>query len=117
MAPKGSLLYSDLKLVNGIFRLPEFCKHSCAVIWTKAPNRTTQQASTNFNISGNGTVGGTLSGNIVNATTQFNIGGNRVFSIGGTDNTFIGRAAGLNKISGGENCSLAAMQAAANKKA
>jgi hypothetical protein len=38
-------------------------------------NTSTQQSSSNFNISGNGTAGGTLSGNVVNATTQLNVGG------------------------------------------
>ena len=41
-------------------------------------NGTTQQASANFNISGNGTAGGTLSGGTVNAATQFNLNGNRL---------------------------------------
>src|ERR1051325_6185239 len=41
---------------------------------------TSQQPSSNFNISGNGIAGGTLSGNVVNATTQYNIGGLRVLS-------------------------------------
>ncbi len=41
-------------------------------------NTTSPQSSSNFNISGDGTVGGTLSGNIVSAATQFNIGGTRV---------------------------------------
>jgi len=45
-------------------------------------NTTSPQASSNFNISGNGTIGGTLSGNIVNAATQFNIAGRRILSIG-----------------------------------
>jgi FtsZ-binding cell division protein ZapB len=57
-------------------------------------NRTTQQTSTNFNISGNGTAGGTLTGNIVNATTQFNLNNNRILSIGGTENIFAGAGAG-----------------------
>src|SRR6266568_3692095 len=44
-------------------------------------NTTSLQGSTaNFNISGNGTAGGTLSGNIVNGATQYNIGGSRVLS-------------------------------------
>src|SRR5262245_44572803 len=43
-------------------------------------NSTTRQASSNFNISGNGTSGGTLSGNIVNADTQYNFFGIRVLS-------------------------------------
>jgi endosialidase-like protein len=68
------------------------------------------QASSNFNISGSGTVGGNLSANAVNATTQFNINGNRILSLpsgnlllgtglgqfltSGAENTFIGTAAG-----------------------
>jgi len=58
--------------------------------------------SANFNISGNGTVAGTLSGNVVNATAQYNMGGNRVLTVGGagTDpqsinsNIFVGFGAG-----------------------
>jgi len=54
----------------------------------------------NFNISGNGTVAGTLSGGIVNATTQFNIGSNRFLSVGGVggfanSNTSAGIGAGI----------------------
>lgn len=48
------------------------------------------QAGSNFNISGNGTAGGTISGNIVNATTQYNIGGSAFLSTTGTNNTFVG---------------------------
>lgn len=44
-------------------------------------NSTSQQAATNFNISGNGTAGGTLSGNTVNAATQYNLGGQKVLSL------------------------------------
>jgi hypothetical protein len=44
-------------------------------------NTTSPQSSSNFNISGNGTAGGTLSGNIISATTQFNLGGNRILSM------------------------------------
>src|SRR6185436_17528421 len=36
-------------------------------------NTTNQQTSSNFNISGDGTAGGTLSGNAMNAVTQYNI--------------------------------------------
>ncbi len=55
--------------------------------------------SANFNVSGNGTVGGTLSGSIVNAATQFNIGGIRAFGVSGSSqepnsNTFAGDGAG-----------------------
>jgi hypothetical protein len=55
---------------------------------------TQNQQAANFNISGNGTVGGTLSANLVNAVTQYNLGGKRVLSVAGTDNTFAGVSAG-----------------------
>ena len=82
-------------------------------------NRVTPQASTNFHISGNGTVDGTLRGDVVLADTQFNIGLNRIlfgdtsfntfsgFGSGsqntGTHNSFIGRNAGFNNIGGDHN--------------
>src|SRR5262249_12550264 len=53
-------------------------------------NTTSVQVSSNFNIIGNGTAGGTLSGNIVNAITQYNIGGVKVLSAPGTGNIFAG---------------------------
>jgi len=46
-------------------------------------NSTSQQAATNFNISGNGTAGGTLSGNTVNAASQYNLGGQTVLGVAG----------------------------------
>jgi hypothetical protein len=59
-------------------------------------NGTTPQATSNFNVSGSGTA------NIFNAATQYNIGGNRVLSNGGTNNLFAGINAGaLN--TGGSN--------------
>jgi hypothetical protein len=77
-------------------------------------NSTAQQLLSNFNVSGSGVVGGTLSGGIVNAATQFNIGGNRVFGVGGSNisvgvesgpatqsslnNTFFGYRAGSNSL-------------------
>lgn len=67
-------------------------------------NRTSPQASTNFNISGNGTAGGTLTGNIVSATTQYNIGANRFLSNGGdTRNVFAGVNAGSSNTTGFSN--------------
>ncbi len=72
-------------------------------------NQTAQQASANFNISGSGTAGGTLSGNTVNATAGYTIAGNRVLTAGsgnifagfgagqadtGTNNAFVGQNAG-----------------------
>ncbi len=64
-------------------------------------NTISPQAASNFNISGNGTAGGTLSANAVNATTQYNIGGNRVLSIPGSFNLFTGIGAGTNTTAGG----------------
>ena len=52
-----------------------------------------------FNISGDGTAAGTLSANVVNAATQFNLNGNRMLSSSGagqgaTSNTFAGVGTG-----------------------
>lgn len=66
-------------------------------------NTTTTQATSNFNISGNGTVGGTLSGNIVNAATGFNIGGSRVFITDGISNIFAGKNTGSANTTGLSN--------------
>lgn len=66
-------------------------------------NTSTQQAATNFNVSGNGTAGGTLTGSIVSATTQFNIGLSRVLSSPGAFNFFAGNGAGQLNSSGTSN--------------
>lgn len=66
-------------------------------------NSSLTQPASNFNISGNGTAGGTLSGNAVNATTQFNLNAIRVLSSGGTDNLFAGAGAGAANPSGTSN--------------
>ena len=63
-------------------------------------NGTSQQAASNFNISGAGTAGGTLSGNMVNATTQYNLNGNRVLTSVGTENLFVGLSAGTSHTTG-----------------
>lgn len=65
-------------------------------------NTTTQQSSSAFNISGDGTVGGTLTGNTVNANAQFNISGNRILSAPG-GNLFAGFDAGRANNSGTNN--------------
>jgi hypothetical protein len=57
-------------------------------------NTTSPQASSNFNISGTGTAG------ILNATTQFNIGGSRVLSAGSGGNLFVGPFTGSQNASG-----------------
>ncbi len=66
-------------------------------------NTTSPQAASNFNISGNGTAGGTLTGNIVNATTQFNIGVNHALSFGNASGVFAGRLAGASNTTGSGN--------------
>jgi hypothetical protein len=76
-------------------------------------NTTSQQPGSNFNISGDGTAAGTLSANVVNATTQYNLGGQRVLSVGAdsvsvgintgrasNSNLFFGVSAGQNNSSG-----------------
>jgi len=57
-------------------------------------NGTSQQTTSNFNISGNGTAGGTLSGNAVNSTTQYNINDIPVLSNAGFANVFAGGGSG-----------------------
>ena len=58
-------------------------------------NTTSPQSSSNFNISGNGTAGATLSGNAVNAATQYNLGGSRILSSpASTANLYVGIGAG-----------------------
>jgi len=57
-------------------------------------NRTTIQTSTNFSISGDGSVGGILTGGTVSATTQYNFGPNRLIGKVGTNNLFFGTLAG-----------------------
>jgi hypothetical protein len=57
-------------------------------------NTSTQQAPADFNISGNGTAGGTLSAAVVNAATWYEIDRQRVLSVAGTNNTFVGVNAG-----------------------
>ncbi len=52
------------------------------------------QSSSNFAISGNGTAGGSLSANVVNSATQYNIGNNRILSVAGNFNLFVGNSAG-----------------------
>lgn len=66
-------------------------------------NTNVPQLATNFSISGNGSVGGILSGNIVNAETQVSIGGSRVLSMPGVANIFAGVNAGGGNTTGTDN--------------
>ena len=89
------VLGSDPRLTNPRTPLPGSANY--------IQNGTNQQGSTNFNISGDGTAGGTLTGNIVNATTHLNIGGFPVLKSPGGFNTFAGLQAGLNITTGEKN--------------
>ena len=60
-------------------------------------NTTSPQTTANFNIDGTGAA------NVFNAQTQFNIGGNRVFSIAGTSNVLAGVNAGTVNTTGFQN--------------
>lgn len=60
-------------------------------------NTMTQQAGANFNIGGSG------ASDIFNATTQYNLGGNRVLSNAGTRNIFAGVGAGQANTLGTDN--------------
>ena len=66
-------------------------------------NSTSPQAASNFNVSGRGTVGGTLSGNIVDTATQFNIRGTRILGVAGEFSTFAGFTAGMSNTFGDAN--------------
>jgi len=66
-------------------------------------NTTLQQTSTNFNISGSGTAGGTLSGNVVNATTHYTLGNQIVLTNAGNANLFAGGGAGISNTTGTGN--------------
>jgi len=75
-------------------------------------NGTTPQTS-NFNITGDGTVGGTLKGNVVNATTQFNINGQGILRTGTNSDLYVGLAAGPPNF-GGFNTFVGTVAGAAN---
>lgn len=60
-------------------------------------NSTNLQSASNFNIGGNGTA------NILNATTQFNLGGSRILAQPGVNNLFAGNSAGQNNNTGNGN--------------
>ena len=67
-------------------------------------NSNSPQASANFNISGSGTAGGTLTGSVVAAATQFNLRGERFLAAeAASGNTFAGIFAGRSNPSGNRN--------------
>ncbi len=67
-------------------------------------NGTTTQTGASFNIDGNGTVGGTLSGNAVNSARGFQIAGKTMFNVNpGIENIAIGDGAGNSSATGGQS--------------
>ncbi|MDQ4122264.1 MAG: hypothetical protein M3209_12565 [Acidobacteriota bacterium] len=60
-------------------------------------SRTTQQPSSNFNISGTGMA------DIFDAAISYNLRGDRVLSVNGTDNVFVGISAGSSNTTGYDN--------------
>ncbi len=66
-------------------------------------NTNVQQAASNFNISGDGIAGGTLSASSINAVTQYYISGSRVLSVLGLNNVFAGVGAGQSNTTGAGN--------------
>lgn len=63
-------------------------------------NATAAQATANFNISGGGTLGGTLSANLVNSVTNYRIGGTTVFSTPNTTSVVAGQLSNHSVTSG-----------------
>ena len=75
-------------------------------------NTTTPQVS-NFNINGNGTTAGTLTGGVVNAVAQYNLGGQRILTTFNS-NLFIGNNTGLaNLTTGGDGSTFVGTNAGA----
>ncbi len=68
-----------------------------------AANFVQQDAGGNVSIAGNFTVNGLLSLNTVNAQTEYQIGGQRIFGNAGTNNLFAGIGAGQSNTSGYDN--------------
>ena len=66
-------------------------------------NTAVQQASSSFNVSGSGVVGGTLTANVVTSATQFNIGVSRALALGTSTSIFAGRNAGISNTTGSGN--------------
>ena len=71
-------------------------------------NTSSPQSSSNFNVSGTGT------GNILNATTQFNLNGSRFIAVAGTKNTFVGLGTGAANAGGSSGSFFGAAAGASN---
>lgn len=87
VAANQYVVTTDTRMTDARNPLP----NSANYIWNQ---NSVQQPLSNFVISGNGSIGGTLAANVVRAETQFNIGGNRILSNPGSNNLFAGVGAG-----------------------
>jgi hypothetical protein len=76
-------------------------------------NTLSQQSGSNFNIDGSAIVGGLLSGNTVNATTQYSLGTSRVLGYDAS-NLFVGFNAGNTNTTGTFNLSVGSSAGNAN---
>lgn len=63
-------------------------------------NGTATQSGANFNIDGNGSVGGTLTGKVVNSTNGYQIGSTTVISNNSVNDLILGANAGNNTMTG-----------------
>ncbi len=76
-------------------------------------NGTSPQSSASFNVDGDGTVGGTLTGNTaVNTTGAYQINGTPMLQFVLNDDLFLGRSAGSQITTGGRNVFLGALAGA-----
>ncbi len=63
-------------------------------------NGSATQSSATFNIDGNGTVGGTLAGQLVNSTNGYQIGGSTLLNTNSVNDVILGVGAGNSSITG-----------------
>ena len=102
--------FSDTRLSGNIPRLS--VGNTFAGNNTFSGDNTFSGSSNTF--TGNQTVNGTLSGGVVNAATQFNLGGSRIFYSPGATNLFAGFGAGGTSNTGASNAFFGTSAGAAN---
>ena len=94
VAASGYVLMNDSRLSDERNPLPNSPNY--------INNTTVQQAASNFNVSGSGTLGGALTANAVTSATQYNIGVNRAIALG-SSSVFVGRLSGVSIVAGSGN--------------
>lgn len=126
--PAGGIAFTNLAPRQPITSAPYAIRGSTAanslLLGGIAPSgfiqNTTVAQTANFNVSGNGTIGGDLNiggafnANILNANTQYNLGGNRILSATGNQNFFGGLNAGTSNTTGFSNAFVGAGAGALN---